>query len=56
VNAPVEGTDCPLFCTTLGEDVVSDPLPAGTYSIEITGGSMWTTADQSYLAIFWYAN
>jgi hypothetical protein len=55
-SGPVDGTDCGLFsCTTLGEDVVSDPLPAGTYYIQITASVFsWTAADQSYLAIFWF--
>jgi hypothetical protein len=55
---PVDANDCSIFgCADYGCDVVSDPLPAGTYYIKITASpTYYTTADQSYLAIFWYSN
>ncbi|HUJ58113.1 MAG TPA: hypothetical protein VLX92_06460 [Kofleriaceae bacterium] len=59
-GGPVDGTEC-LFGTgncfpgdALGEDVVSDPLPAGTYYIKISAGSLYATTDKSYLAIAWF--
>ena len=55
---PVDASDCSLFsCTGYGDDVVSDPLPTGTYYIKITASpTYWAATDQSYLALFWYAN
>ncbi|HEX4451530.1 MAG TPA: hypothetical protein VH143_11700 [Kofleriaceae bacterium] len=40
-------------CANLGEDVVSSPLPAGTYYVEISPGFDYSTTDKSYGALFW---
>lgn len=57
-TGPVDANDCSLFsCTDYGDDVISDALPAGDYFIKITASpTYWTSADQSYLAVYWYAD
>lgn len=52
---PIDGSDCSFFgCTSLGEDVVSNPLPAGTYFVKIAAGGQYAAAHNSYLAIYWF--
>jgi Quinohemoprotein amine dehydrogenase, alpha subunit domain III len=54
-NVIDDNSDCDLFgdCASLGEDVMSSPLPAGTYYLKVTAGASYTTADKSYSALFW---
>jgi hypothetical protein len=56
-TGPVDANDCSLFsCTGYGNDVISDALPTGTYFIKIEASpTYWTSADQSYLVVFWYS-
>jgi hypothetical protein len=47
-------SDCgTTSCANLGEDVVSSPLPAGTYYLEISAGFDYATTDKSYGALLW---
>jgi hypothetical protein len=58
-GGPVDGSECefgPGECfpgDILGEDVVSDQLPAGTYYVKVSAGSLYATTDKAYTAIFW---
>jgi hypothetical protein len=55
---PVDGTECTGFfgCAPgdqLGEDVLSDALPAGTYYVLIGTGNLYSTTDKNYAAVVW---
>lgn len=52
-----DGTLCGFFgCgpgDNLGENVVSDPLPAGTYCVTVVAGPLWSLTNESYTAVLW---
>jgi Quinohemoprotein amine dehydrogenase, alpha subunit domain III len=49
-----EDSDCSfLGCSNLGEDLLSDPLPAGTYYVEISTAA-YSATHNSYVALMWF--
>jgi len=51
---PVDQSDCSLLgCTDLGENVVSDALPVGTYLVKIGAGPAYATTDTAYVVAMW---
>ena len=56
-SGPIDNSECSfLSCNTLGEDVMTKPLAAGNYCIEILnggGGAGWSTSTNGYTAAWW---
>jgi hypothetical protein len=53
-NKVIDGSDCSLFgCSSLGEDVVSPALPAGTYYLKISAGQQYSATHKPYDAVIW---
>jgi hypothetical protein len=52
-GGPEDQTQCSLGCTSLGEEFVSTPLPAGTTYIAVSAGPNYSPTHKSYVLMFW---
>jgi hypothetical protein len=51
---PIDGSECSFFtCNSNGEDVLSLPLAAGNYCVDISDGQFFNSADSDYIAGWW---